>query len=112
MAEAGVAPATARTEPVDSVHLEFDFLSFLYLRRGDALERKRGGCASDDSDAWADRIESFATGHALAWLPAFMRQVKGRARLAAYAHLGDLGLRYMSELEADARLFAAARKGR
>ena len=114
MAEAGVASASARTEPVDSVFLEFEFLAFLHARYGEALRREggsadAGGNASDDADPvlWAQRIALFAKGHALAWLPRFMDEVKERDRLGAYRAFALLGARYLGELEADARMFEA-----
>lgn len=114
MAEAGVASASARTEPVDSVFLEFEFLAFLHARQGEALRREggpadAGGDAPDDADPalWARRLALFAREHALAWLPRFMDEVKERDRLGAYRAFALLGARYLDELEADARMFEA-----
>lgn len=114
MAEAGVASASARTEPVDSAFLEFEFLSVLHARQGAALQRSKDsataeGDASDGADPalWAQRIALFAKGHALAWLPQFMDEVKERDRLGAYRAFALLGARYLGELEIDARMFGS-----
>ena len=109
MAEAGVRPAHARTEPVDSVFLELDFLAHLYARWGETLRLESEGEPAPDgsSEEWASCIASFASDHALKWLPSFMRQVRERSRLAAYRELADLGLFYLEELGKDADVFSA-----
>ncbi|OUO88627.1 hypothetical protein B5F40_12275 [Gordonibacter sp. An230] len=116
MAEAGVASASARTEPVDSVFLEFEFLAFLHARHGEALRREEGstnaeGGAPDDAGPalWAQRIALFSREHALAWLPRFMDEVRERDRLGAYQAFASLGVRYLGELEADACMFEAGK---
>lgn len=108
MAEAGVKSSTARTEPVDAVHKEFEFLAYLYAQWGEALRRADAGEFVDESDViWAGRIVSFATGHVLKWLPDFMQQVKEQSRLDAYCAFADLGLLYLEEVEKDVRVFSA-----
>ena len=75
MREAGVVPADARTEPVDSVWNEFTFLSYLFGKQAEAVE-------TDDVEAearWAGAAGCFWSEHGALWLPAFMEQVRREA---------------------------------
>lgn len=134
MREAGVVPANALTEPVDSVHLELEFLAYLYAQWGEAMrvEAVEGGrdeAAADpiadsaagdaekpvphdqwDSGEWAARIASFADEHALKWLPDFFDQVRAESRIPAYRRLAELGSRFATELAHDARAFAVVER--
>lgn len=75
MREAGVTPADARTEPVDSVWNECMFLSYLLGKRAEAIEAR-------DAEAearWCDAATRFWSDHGAQWLPAFMEQTRREA---------------------------------
>ena len=115
MADAGVRPKHLRTEPCDLCATEFEFLSYLYARWGEAI---RVGDAGDGNDAgcgtgceeggpseWERRIAAFSDEHVLKWIPQFFSQVQEQSRIPEYRLLAKLGERYVSELSSDARRF-------
>ncbi len=109
MKEAGVVPSQIRTEPIDSVPIEAEFLAYLYARLGETWwSRSKGESINYNSaNVWKARISEFASEHALRWLPNFMEQVKKQSRLKVYRDLADLGLAYLKELEKDVRGFSS-----
>lgn len=93
MREAGVVAKNARKEPCDSVFEEFEFLSYLYAKRADALH-----CDEDESArTWGERIRAFEEEHASIWLPSFMRCTQEQAGDSPYAAFAAFGLATMGE---------------
>lgn len=87
MHEAGVAAKNERTEPCDSVFEEFEFMSYLYAKLADALNR-----GSDEEVAnWEDRSRRFVTEHAQSWLPTFMKRTQELVPEEPYAAFASLG---------------------
>ncbi|MDO4442722.1 MAG: molecular chaperone TorD family protein [Slackia sp.] len=95
MREAGVATVDEHREPGDSIFRELQFLAYLHAREGEAIRVDDGV----DRVAWHERIVSFATDHALVWMPAFMEQAAANALIEPYRLLAKLGARYLDELE-------------
>ncbi len=87
MHEAGVAAKNERTEPCDSVFEEFEFLSYLFAKQADALNRESDEEAAD----WQDRARRFVDEHAQVWLPAFMERTRELVPEEPYAALALLG---------------------
>ncbi len=96
MSEAGLLPATARTEPVDSVWGELGFLSQLYSRAAQALVLAQGS-AGNETALWAGRAASFTREHVARWMPGFMERTRYRVEAgdlpygAEYAVLAQFG---------------------
>lgn len=89
MLEAGVAAKNARKEPCDSVFEEFEFLSYLYAQRAEAIRLED----SENAALRGSQARAFLRDHALVWLPSFMEQTEELATgpyaaLAAYASAG------------------------
>lgn len=71
MRSVGAISFDARKEPCDSVHREFEFLSYLYGNLAGAIQR-------EDSEAerlLRARTERFLEDHALRWMPSLMEGV-------------------------------------
>ena len=101
--EAGLLPATARTEPVDSVWGELGFLSQLYGRAAQAAAQALAlaqGSAGNKAVSWAGRAAAFTREHVASWMPDFMEHTRCRAEA------GDLP--YGAEYAALARFGATA----
>lgn len=94
MHEAGVAAKDERTEPCDSVHEEFEFLSYLFARKADALQRDE----PEQAREWAERAQRFAGEHVLAWVPAFMERTRELAPESPYAALAAVALALLEVL--------------
>lgn len=94
MHKAGVAAKDERTEPCDSVFEEFEFLSYLFARQADALQRDDREQARD----WGERTHRFAREHALAWMPAFMERTRELAPESPYAALAAVALALLEVL--------------
>ena len=111
MADAGVRPKHLRTEPCDLCATEFEFLSYLYarwgeaIRVGDAGDGNDAGCEEGGPSEWERRIAAFSDEHVLKWIPQFFSQVQEQSRIPEYRLLAKLGERYVSELSSDARRF-------
>lgn len=87
MHDAGVAAKNERKEPCDNVFEEFEFLSYLYARLADALDRE----AADKVDDWEVRANQFVHDHAHVWLPTFMSRTRELAEGEPYAAFAALG---------------------
>lgn len=117
MANAGVRPKHLRTEPCDSCATEFEFLSYLYARWGEAIRVARSGTESESgsgigseeggSSEWAHRIAAFSDDHVLKWIPQFFSQVQDQSRIPEYRFLAKLGECYISELSTDVQRFSS-----
>lgn len=94
MHDAGVAAKDERTEPCDSVFEEFEFLSYLFARKADALQRDDREQARD----WGERAHRFTREHALAWMPAFMERTRELAPESPYAALAAVALALLEVL--------------
>lgn len=103
MADAGVRPKHLRTEPCDLCATEFEFLSYLYAQRGEAI--RVAGSEEGGSSEWERRIAAFSDDHVLKWIPQFFSQVQCQSRIPEYRLLAKLGECYISELSTDARRF-------
>ena len=101
MREAGVLPKNARTEPCDSVFEEFEFLSYLFACKAEALRREDALAEAE----WLARITSFCEEHARLWLPEFMARTKEAVLDAgadqSYANLAEFASRALSQIGQD-----------
>lgn len=91
MAEAGVVPADAAREPVDSIWNEFSFLAFLFGSWAAAA-------FNEDSEAlqhWRQICPRFWDAHGRAWIPEFMavtrRLANGLEVSDPYGAFADFG---------------------
>lgn len=111
MADAGVRPKHVRTEPCDLCATEFEFLSYLYARWGEAVRvacsDSDAGCEGGGPSEWGRRIAAFSDEHVLKWIPQFFSQVRKQSRIPEYRILAKLGECYVSELSSDARRFSS-----
>ena len=89
MGEAGLLPATARTEPVDSIWGELGFLSQLYGHQAQAAAQALAlaqGSANNESASWAARAAAFTRQHVVPWMPDFMERTRCRAEAGGFSH--------------------------
>lgn len=89
MGEAGLLPATARTEPVDSIWGELGFLSQLYGHQAQAAAQALAlaqGSANNESASWAARAAAFTRQHVVPWMPDFMEHTRCRAEAGGFSH--------------------------
>lgn len=108
MREAGVAAKNSRTEPVDSMFQEFEFLAFLYASLAQSLFdgpdcMDRGKDA--DAEIWRKRIRIFAETHMLVWMPSFMERTGDLTENPAYRKLSEAALAFLELLDEDVRTF-------
>lgn len=97
MADAGVRPQNLRIEPCDTISTELDFISYLYARLAEEMQ-KTGGIDQTSSE-WIPRISKFAQSHILQWFPDFFNQVKEHAKIPEYQLFAELGTDYVYELK-------------
>lgn len=95
MHEAGVAAVDEHREPGDSIFRELQFLAYLHAREGEAI---RIGDEAE-REVWREHIVSFASDHALVWMPAFMEQTAENSLIEPYRFLAGVGVRYLDELK-------------
>lgn len=92
MADAGVVPADAAREPVDSIWNELSFLAFLFGSRAAAVFE------GDDegSERWEQRCRCFWDAHGRVWIPEFMAATQRLADESKvrgpYGGFADFGL--------------------
>lgn len=86
MRDAGVVPKDVRTEPCDSVFEEFEFLSYLYARLADALQREE----ADEAALWEGRARRFVDEHVAPWMPAFMERTCELAADSPYSDFASV----------------------
>lgn len=91
MVAAQALPKTYRTEPVDSVYAELDFLRHLYTT---ALATERSGAeeSSVASAQWIDKANEFRQAHVHTWMPEFMKKTHALSRIQIYRQLAEIGL--------------------
>lgn len=95
MHEAGVAAKNERKEPCDSVFEEFEFLSYLFAKKADALVRE----FDHEAAGYEERARAFERDHALAWLPSFMERTRELAAGEPYEVLAALGAVVLATME-------------
>lgn len=89
MAQAGALPQTARTEPVDSVWGECEFMRFL-LTQALAYNLNEASLEnSQDSNDWLVAAQAFFSEHMVQWLPDFMSMTAEHSRSAFYRNLAQ-----------------------
>ena len=82
----GVLPKTARTEPVDSIHQELEFMRFLYTGLAGALH------LGDEvnQETWQREIDDFRQSHVDLWLPELMQRVEEETRSPIFRALSQV----------------------
>ncbi|NTU88286.1 MAG: molecular chaperone TorD family protein [Actinobacteria bacterium] len=83
MIAAGVISKKYRSEPVDSIFVELEFMKYLYAQLGKSL-------LEDDKAAqveWLGHIKSFRENHFAIWAPSFMEATAKESTLAAYIQI-------------------------
>ncbi|HBT94628.1 MAG TPA: hypothetical protein DEB24_00200 [Coriobacteriia bacterium] len=90
MKRADALPENSRTEPVDSIFTELDFLRILYTR---ALACRNSGVEKGDgvAESWLDFAERFRAEHIDNWLHGFMSATIEQTRLDVYRWLAEVG---------------------
>lgn len=93
MGDAGVVPADAAREPVDSIWNELSFLAFLFGSWAKAVFDEK----SEESADWRRRCCHFWSTHGEAWIPSFMDATRelaigpeGADPYGAFARFGSL----------------------
>jgi len=86
MRDAGVIPRDARTEPVDSIFNEFEFMVFLCTQLAIGLQAGD----KEQSLLWRSKIQKFGEDHVISWIPRFLEKVSKETRVEQYRALASI----------------------
>ncbi|MDR1184073.1 MAG: molecular chaperone TorD family protein [Coriobacteriales bacterium] len=95
-------PENSRTEPVDHVATELDFLRLLYTSYANALLQED----TEVVTAWLTEISGFYRQHVDPWIPEFMKATRVETRSSVYLALAELALVALEGLTSKTTPFA------
>lgn len=97
-------PENFRTEPVDHVATELDFLRLLYTSYANALLQEETEAAT----AWLGEILNFHRQHVDSWIPEFMKATQAETRSPVYLALVEAALMALEAVTPKTTTFAQA----